>query len=65
MSKNKTLAEQFQEECHFTCEKVLNEQPEIQYQDAVNVWMFNKLAEFKTEINELKFRLSRDGESSN
>lgn len=57
MSKNKTLAKQFKMDCGKKVEQLRFENPISVYQDCVNVWMFNKLAELQTEINELKHRL--------
>ena len=49
-----TLAEQFQKDCHQVVEEVLRDEKKMSYQDATNIFLFNKLAELQIQINDLK-----------
>ena len=48
------IAEQLQDDCHKVVEAVMKEGKKVSYQDAANVWLFNKLAEFENRIKELE-----------
>lgn len=56
MDKNQQifdLAEHIQEECHKTVEYIMANSPKVEHQDAVNVFIFRKLAEIELQIKEL------------
>ena len=52
--KQQKIAEKLQEDCHKTVEAVLKESKKVSYQDATNVWLFNKLAEMELRLQELE-----------
>lgn len=58
MQKQKELiqkrAEKLQEECHAALEIIKGNNSTIDYQDAVNVWMYTKLAELELQVEYLK-----------
>jgi hypothetical protein len=50
-----TLAEQFQKDCHQIVEAAIKEaDTPVSYQDATNMFLFNKLAELQMEILRLR-----------
>lgn len=56
MKKNYELemyADDVQEECHKTVEAIMAEKANCSYQDAVNVFLFRKLAEHQLAIETL------------
>ena len=48
------IIEKFQEECQQTVEDVLKRSKIISYQEATNVWLFNKLAQMEIRLQELE-----------
>ena len=48
------LAELFQKNCHALTKAVIAEKPKVSVQDATNVWLFEKLAEFETRLRKLE-----------
>jgi hypothetical protein len=51
----KELTELFQKECWQQTEVVMRTSTdEISYQDATNVWIFEKLAQLQLEINDIR-----------
>jgi len=50
------LAERFQKDCHQIVETIYKEMESegLSYQDAVNIFIFNKLAELQIQIDNLK-----------
>lgn len=52
------IAEQFQKECHSTVDAALSRMSHRSslehYQDATNVWIFYKLAEFEMRLREIE-----------
>ena len=60
MDKNQQifdLAEHIQEECHKTVEYIMANSPKVEHQDAVNVFIFRKLAEIQIQIKELRLEV--------
>lgn len=53
IKKTLQIAEVFQNNCHKVVEEVLREK-EVSYQDATNVWIFHKLAEFEMRLQSLE-----------
>lgn len=54
-TEQQALAEQFQDECQKMVEMVMKQSKKpISYQDATNVWLFQKLAKQELEIRKLK-----------
>jgi hypothetical protein len=49
-------AEQLQEDCHKVVGDIMGRSQKVSYQDATNVWLFNKLAELQNRIEELEKR---------
>lgn len=45
--------EHFQKDCHSLVEAILDEK-KVGYQDATNVWLFKKLAEFEVRLRQLE-----------
>ncbi len=56
-----STAERFQDECHALTTEIIQQKPKCTVQDAANVWMFKKLAEFEVRLRQLeclsKYRL--------
>lgn len=48
------ISERLQDDCHKVVEAVMQESNKVSYQDATNVWLFNKLAELENRIEELE-----------
>ena len=48
-------AELFQDECHALTKEIIAQNPKCTVQDATNVWMFKKLAEFEVRLRLLEF----------
>lgn len=57
IEKTLQVAENFQNDCHKTVELIMNEKKDCSYQDATNVWLFKKLADF-----EMRLRSIEDGQ---
>lgn len=45
-------SEELQKECHDSVTDMVLQNPVISYQDATNVWIFNKLADLELQIEE-------------
>lgn len=50
--------EQLQTECHKAVELIMKKNKEVSYQDATNIWLFTKLAEYQKRISKLENRTS-------
>lgn len=48
------IGNEFQKDCHKAVEYSLNENPKVSYQDATNVWIFRKLAEFELRLRDVE-----------
>jgi hypothetical protein len=48
------IGNEFQKDCHRAVEYALKENPKVSYQDATNVWIFGKLAEFELRLREVE-----------
>ena len=48
------ITDKLQKECLKTYEKALSENKNVSYQDATNVWIFYKLAEFEARFHKLE-----------
>ena len=47
--------ERFQNECHALTREIIEQKPKCTVQDATNVWLFKKLAEFEVRLRQLEF----------
>lgn len=47
--------ERFQNECHALTKEIIEQKPKCTVQDATNVWLFKKLAEFEVRLRQLEF----------
>lgn len=47
--------ERFQKECHDLTKEIIEQKPKCTVQDATNVWLFKKLAEFEVRLRQLEF----------
>ena len=50
-----STAERFQDECHALTKEIIEQKPKCTVQDATNVWMFKKLAEFEVRLRQIEF----------
>lgn len=46
--------ENFQNDCHSLVKAIIAEKPSCTVQDATNVWLFKKLAEFEVRLRQLE-----------
>jgi hypothetical protein len=54
VEKTLQLAEYFQNDCHSLTKAIIAEKPNVSVQDATNVWLFKKLADFEMRLRELE-----------
>jgi hypothetical protein len=54
----KYTAENIQNECHKTVEAIMKETGSVSYQDATNVFLFRKLAEYELMIGRLSSKIT-------
>lgn len=57
MSNLETQFKIFQKECQLAVDRMAKEIPDIDINQARQVWMFTKLAELQIQINSLNFKL--------
>lgn len=46
--------ENFQNDCHSLVKVIIAEKPNCTVQDATNVWLFKKLAEFEVRLRQIE-----------
>lgn len=49
-----STAQHFQNECHELTKEIIERKPKCTVQDATNVWLFKKLAEFEVRLRQLE-----------
>lgn len=54
----KEITAQLQKSCHEFTEILMKANPKVSYQDATNVWLFDKLAELQIRIDKLEDKSS-------
>ena len=54
VEKTLQLADYFQKDCHSLTKAIIAEKPNVSVQDATNVWLFKKLADFEMRLRELE-----------
>ena len=52
--KNHEIAESFMNDCHALRDTLMNANNKVSHQDATNVWMYKKLAEFEIRLRKLE-----------
>lgn len=50
----KRLSEEFQADCHLTVEQIMHQSKKVSYQDATNIWLFQKLAQLDLRLQEIE-----------
>lgn len=54
------IAEEFQRECHDLIDYILKEAKTVEYQDAMAVWVFKRLANIEARIRKMEGTITDD-----